>query len=310
MRGAECVYVESVAAGRRTLPRSEAAHTVTVESCRRPSSSLAFAASHADDGILPNGDFTFAYDLGMHDAQLQSLNGSKGQSFDLSVQRSPLKGFLNFDELFAFEDDTLDQQQCSADISLASYDNPDQDSGSWCTWMRGNVSLSVMTENPLVKLAVPQLGHPHAQHNADLIIQALRSFPTMMLRRETFPWFIHPRSQLLSKSTGIALPEALSNCMSIAQMFASQTSETRYFFRQTIGAEYRRFISEVRFCSCRALLMLNVKKMYLMSKFELLAAMQACMIYLIMYVIDYSPEDEGSAQKLLLALHASTALCS
>lgn len=142
--------------------------------------------------------------------------------------------------------------QCSADVSLALHHNLDQQSGSWCAWMRDNVSLAVVTENPSVTsnsnlLAVFQPGRPHAQHNADLIIQSLRSFPTMMLRRETFPWFIHPHSHLLSKSAGATLPEALSNCMSIAQMFASRTSETKHFLRQTLGAEYRRFVSEVRF---------------------------------------------------------------
>ena len=56
--------------------------------------------------------------------------------------------------------------------------------------------------------------------------------------------------------------------------------------------------------------MLTVEKMFYMSKFELVAAMQACMIYLIMYIIDYSPEDEGNARELLLALHASPSFCS
>lgn len=251
-RGIECVYGDSVAAGRRTLPRSAAAHTVTVGPCKRPSTSLDFETSNADDGILPNGASAFANNLDVNGAQVQFINGYKHQSVDLITQRSPLREFLNFDELFAFEDDTSTPYQCSPDVSLALYDNPDQRSGSWCAWSRGNVPLSVMTENPSLKsnsnlLAVLQSGRPHAQHNADLIIQSLRSFPTMMLRRETFPWFIHPHSQLLSESTGTALPEALSNCMSIAQMFASRTAETKYFIRQTIGAEYRRFISDVRF---------------------------------------------------------------
>ena len=39
-----------------------------------------------------------------------------------------------------------------------------------------------------------------------------------------------------------------------------------------------------------------------MSKFKLLAAMQACMMYLIMYIIDYSSEDEVNARELLLAM--------
>ena len=252
-RGFECVYDESMTGRPRTLPRppvAAAAHTVRVKPCREPSTSLSSAASHVDDGILSNGDFAFADDLHVNDAQVHFIGGNKRQPVDLT-----------FDDLFAFEDDTLGQDQCSADVSLPLYYNMDQQSGSWCAWTRGNVSLAVVTENPLVKsnsnlLAVPQLGRPHAHHNADLIIQSLRSFPTMMLRRETFPWFIHPHSQLLSKSVGATLPEALSNCMSVAQMFVSRTPETKHFLRQTIGAEYRRFISEVRFllapCSSNA----------------------------------------------------------
>ena len=244
------MYDESVTAGRQTLPRSAAAaHTVMVEPRRKLSNSLAFEASHADDEILPSGTFAFADDLGVNDAQVHFISGNERQPVDLT-----------FDELLAFEDDTLGQHQCSADVSLSLHQNMDQQCGSWWAWMRDNVSLAVVTENSSVKsnsnlLAVLQSGRPHTQHNADLIIQSLRSFPTMMIRRETFPWFIHPHSQLLSKST-VALPEALSNCMSIAQMFASRTSETKHFLRQIIGAEHRQFISDVCFlltpCSSNA----------------------------------------------------------
>ena len=250
-RGIECVYDESVAAGRRMLPRSATgAHMVRIEPYKSPSSSLAFEALHGDDGILPNGGFNFADDAGGVDAQLQFFNDDERQPIELIAQRSPLKEILTFDELFAFEDDTLGQQQSSADVLLASHNNLDQKYASWCGWMRGNISLAVVTENPVMSnsnlLAVLPIERPHAQHNADLIIQSLRSLPTMMLRRETLPWFIHPHSQLLSKSAGATLPEALSNCMSIAQIFTSRTSDTKSFLRQTIGAEYRRFNSEVQ----------------------------------------------------------------
>ena len=77
----------------------------------------------------------------------------------------------------------------------------------------------------------------------------------MMLRRETFPWFIHPQSQLLSEPARTALPEALSTCMSIAQMFALRTSETMRFLWRAIKTEYRRLLSEgVLVCSLRVLL--------------------------------------------------------
>ena len=244
------------------LPRSSAAvQNVRKEPCRKLSTSLAFGASPANEGILPSGDFVSEDDLGVNDAQLELISGDKHQSMDII-----------FDELFAFEDDTLGQRQCSTDVSLSLHQNLDQEAGSWCTWMRGDVSLAVLTESSMVKsysniLAVCPLDRPHAQHNADLILQSLRSFPTMMIRRETFPWFIHSHSQLLSKSTGAALPEALTNCMSIAQLFVSRTSETKYFFRQIIGAEQRRFNSEVRSllssCSFNTNLQLDVPNVQL-----------------------------------------------
>lgn len=252
-KGIGCEYSEPAVAGRRPLLRSAAAaHTVRVEPCRTPSTSHVSGASHADEATLAYEDFCFAEDPVFNETPLQLFSGNERQPVDLTTQSSPLKEFLTFDELFVFEDDTLGQHQCSTDVSLALPDNSDQQSASWCVWMRGNFSLAVVTENPLITfnsnvLAVHQLRRPHAQHNAALIIQSLRSFPTMMLRRETFPWFIHPHSQVQSKSAGADLPEALSTCMSIAQMFVSRTSETKHFLRQTIGTEYRRFVSQVRF---------------------------------------------------------------
>ena len=50
--------------------------------------------------------------------------------------------------------------------------------------------------------------------------------------------------------------------------------------------------------------------MHTMSKFELLAAAQACMIYLIMCVVDYEVENEGSGMELLLTLHVSISGCA
>ena len=46
--------------------------------------------------------------------------------------------------------------------------------------------------------------------------------------------------------------------------------------------------------------------MHKMDKMELLAAVQACMIYLIMCIVDYSVENEGEGLELLLTLHVSS----
>lgn len=74
---------------------------------------------------------------------------------------------------------------------------------------------------------------------AGLLSQAISAFPQMMLRRQTFPPFIHAHWHLPS------LPETLANCMSIAQLFATRTTETRPFLWRTIGTEVKRLQDEV-----------------------------------------------------------------
>ena len=116
--------------------------------------------------------------------------------------------------------------------------------------MRRGVALSGLTETTLLPsrlnhAAICQPERPFAHHNANLIVQSLRAFPAMMLRRETFPWYIHQQCQMLAVSSPAALPEALSTCMSIAQMFALRTPETKPILWQTIRAQYRCWGNEV-----------------------------------------------------------------
>jgi hypothetical protein len=195
-----------------------------------------------DHRSLCDAEFNFTDDL--------ALNGS----LDLtSSQRSPLTEFLTLDGLLAFEDTPLGQPQCSTEIPMAPYEQLDYQTQTWCGWMRRGVSLALVKENTVVQpsansnpVAVLRREHPLAHHNADLVIQALRSFPAMMLRRETFPWYIHRQSRVPSIGSGTAaLHEALSNCMSIAQMFALRTPETKPFLWRTIRAEHRRLNKEV-----------------------------------------------------------------
>lgn len=79
-----------------------------------------------------------------------------------------------------------------------------------------------------------------SHHAAKLVLQTLYAFPQMMLRRKTFPPFIHPQWH------EPCLPEALANCMSIAQLFAARTPETRAFLWRTIHGEEQRLRENVR----------------------------------------------------------------
>ncbi|RGP70903.1 ATP-dependent dna helicase pif1 [Fusarium sporotrichioides] len=76
---------------------------------------------------------------------------------------------------------------------------------------------------------------PSLQHASRVVMQMLYAYPRMMLRRQTFPPFIHPHWHQEH------LPEALGNCMSIAQLFASRTPETMPFLWKIIAAEQGRF---------------------------------------------------------------------
>lgn len=81
--------------------------------------------------------------------------------------------------------------------------------------------------------------NPAANGSANVIKQALRSYPQMMLRRSTFPPFIHPYQD---KSH---LPEPLSNCMGIAMLFVSRNPDTSPFLWQSIRREQDRNLNEV-----------------------------------------------------------------
>lgn len=90
-----------------------------------------------------------------------------------------------------------------------------------------------------------RLVKPHAQTHATFIIQILASFPAMMLRKETFPPFIHPHSFSGIPGKENEMPEALVNCMSLAQLFKIRTKENSGFLWKSIRMEHERLWREV-----------------------------------------------------------------
>ncbi|KAF2479363.1 hypothetical protein BDY17DRAFT_37184 [Neohortaea acidophila] len=106
--------------------------------------------------------------------------------------------------------------------------------------------------------------NPVAKHSANLVIDALCAIPEQMLRRATFPPFIHAHWHRQT------LPQPLAVCMRIAQMFALRTPDVTPFIWRTILAEQRRFVEQA----------------FQLSKEDLLAAMQAHIVYLTMRIID------------------------
>ncbi|KAK7990522.1 hypothetical protein PG990_014802 [Apiospora arundinis] len=132
------------------------------------------------------------------------------------------------------------------------------------------------------------MSDPVAHCTANVIMQLLRAFPQMMLRRETFPPFIHAHwhRSLHTNATEPALPTPLMGCMGIAQVFASPNLETRPFLWRSIQTEQRSALEK--------------SKQRLLSKQELLATIQAQLIYIMMRVIDKSPTTPGMNHEMLV----------
>lgn len=106
-----------------------------------------------------------------------------------------------------------------------------------------NLILRSRVTRPLASLPHESIA---ARHAATLISRIIGAFPRMMLRRQTFPPFIHPHWHL------DAIPEKLATCMSISHMFVSRTQESRAFLWRTIEAECQYLHDEVRWSSVAA----------------------------------------------------------
>lgn len=303
MKNINCVYTESTAGRRRALSKTSALLNEI------DTGVASTKASPGNEGILQDANNFGLVDVPiMDDALVEPTDNACNPLIDLTSQVS-FGQPLAFEGLFGFDDYTFGL----SDTSVASNNKMNYQVASWCSWTSNDIDLSVVAQNSLMKanshlLVDFQKERPHAQHSADMIIQSLRSLPTMMLRRETFPWFVHPQSHLLAKPSRAALPEAISTCMSIAQMFASRTSETTHFLWRSIQVECRHFITEVCISPTLFLITTDSRKMYNMSKFELLAALQACMIYFIMFIVDYSRDKEANSPELVQALRVSLRL--
>ncbi|CAH0058202.1 unnamed protein product [Clonostachys solani] len=119
--------------------------------------------------------------------------------------------------------------------------------------------------------------NPEAEASATIVMHCIRSYPQMMLRRQTFPPFIHPHWHTEK------LPENLVNCMSIAQLFVTRTPENSHFLWRTIDNEVSRFKNEANEMDVRVVQ----------------TAAQATLIYLIMLAVDEAEDMSIRGTRLL-----------
>ncbi|KAJ8131738.1 hypothetical protein O1611_g1891 [Lasiodiplodia mahajangana] len=106
-----------------------------------------------------------------------------------------------------------------------------------------------------------------SQPNAICILEVLRTYPTRMTSRETFPPFIHSCwGKRAPDGTLGELPQPIASCMSVSQLFAARNPETLGFLWRAIEVEQKAFF----------------ENSYRYSRQDLIAAIQALMIYFLM----------------------------
>ncbi|TVY47503.1 hypothetical protein LOCC1_G002248 [Lachnellula occidentalis] len=123
------------------------------------------------------------------------------------------------------------------------------------------------------------------QAYAAMIIDMIYAYPRMMTRRETLPPFMHACSPILNHGDEQnKLPEHLTNCMGIAQLFVGRSDDTHSFIWSTIRAEIRGFRN----------------RMYTFNKYDALSALQASLLYLIIRAVEDKPQEAKDDLEMLL----------
>jgi hypothetical protein len=113
--------------------------------------------------------------------------------------------------------------------------------------------------------------HPGADRTASLLFYTLKSYP-VMLRHNTLPPFIHP--SYVSFTEEGTTTEPLENCIALMHMMASGVQGSRKLFWRNVRQECERICDRNQ----------------TLSKWELLAAMQALSIYVLIRL------DEGETE--------------
>jgi hypothetical protein len=138
----------------------------------------------------------------------------------------------------------LHANSCNGDLELTemSWLERDPSQGEYAPTA---VRRAWVLPNPDFLSPIPS-SDPVKNCTASVAMQMLRAFPQMMLRRETFPPFIHGHWFRPMSAMEPSLPEPLVNCMGVAQVFVSHNPETRPFLWRMIQSEQSSTAKKVR----------------------------------------------------------------
>ncbi|KAF2792202.1 hypothetical protein K505DRAFT_247236 [Melanomma pulvis-pyrius CBS 109.77] len=138
-----------------------------------------------------------------------------------------------------------------------------------------NPSSTIRFFDPRPKMNIGQ------QRIANLILHNLKSYPLMMMRHDGLPPFIHRR--LTTFDAGNTHMEPLANCLNLVHMISGGVQYSRKLFWKNVGLECERLIAEH----------------LILNKWELLGAIQALSIYILLR-LNEGQTDHNNYDSLLL----------
>ena len=197
-------------------------------------------------GLQSTNDRGVHHEFDMNVEQVSNWTG------DLPLESLPLDlepPALEFDQgqLIQFDISNQDPKTWDSNPLQSPPTAPAVDTGQWQAYCESSTPAITFPPGDMISRLVPtttvthlRFGSVALKHATVLISNILSAFPQMMLRRQTFPPFVHGHWHTSS------LPEKLASCMSISQLFSTRASETQAFLWRTIQAEDQRFRDEVR----------------------------------------------------------------
>lgn len=105
-----------------------------------------------------------------------------------------------------------------------------------------NIPIPPIPTYPRSLIHRPKM-NPGPQRVANLILRTLKSYPRMMLRHNTLPPFIHPRS--VSSNAGKDHMEPVANCVNLVRMISNGVQGSRKLFWRNVRLECEHLCEEV-----------------------------------------------------------------
>ncbi|KAI5927536.1 hypothetical protein F4810DRAFT_269294 [Camillea tinctor] len=269
----ECHYPENTP--RATIARASQGHDVLVEPGKpRPSLGPDSSRSDNNQGVSNDGDMIIDELVLPDDADFSNLGE---------------EGYIGWDEAATTFADLLNTQMDDASVSRRSSSvvrHSTSPLAEQTIRLQQGFSTPTLSIPATPSRSVRSLIHrPNLQAGpqriANLIFHTLKSYPLMMLRHNTLPPFIHP-SLVSSEIDGVNM-EPMTNCISLVHMISSGVRGSRKLFWKNVRLECERFSEEHS----------------RLSKWELLAAMQALSIYVLVR-LDEGETDHNNIDFILV----------